>query len=145
MKAVPAADINQPKSKQTNAGKGTGRGGARKNAGRKPGSATVRTREIADRAAASGITPLEVMLRAMGALVEQADAYPVVGGACEERLKLLIAAAGVAKDAAPYMHPRLQGIEYVGKVGIETLSDDNLRRRLARLGIAVHIPTAIVV
>lgn len=49
---------NQTKSK---------RGGARKNAGRKAGAATKRTREIADKAAEEGLTPLEVMLQTMRA------------------------------------------------------------------------------
>jgi hypothetical protein len=39
--------------------------GARKGAGRKAGSLTIKTRAIAEQAVAEGITPLEVMLRAM--------------------------------------------------------------------------------
>lgn len=42
-----------------------GRGGKRVGAGRKPSSKNVLSREIADRAAKEGITPLEVMLKAM--------------------------------------------------------------------------------
>lgn len=42
-----------------------GRGGARKGAGRKAGSATIKTREIANGAAAAGLTPLEYMLEVM--------------------------------------------------------------------------------
>ncbi|MFP3637303.1 hypothetical protein SB677_21350, partial [Bacillus sp. SIMBA_033] len=60
---------------------GSKRGGARKGAGRKPGAATKKTREIADKTAAEGITPLEVMLRAMTALVDQADALAAGSGA----------------------------------------------------------------
>ena len=41
------------------------RGGARKNAGRKAGAATTKTREIADKAMAEGISPLEYMLQVM--------------------------------------------------------------------------------
>ena len=41
------------------------RGGKRPGAGRPAGAATRRTREIADQALAEGISPLEVMLRAM--------------------------------------------------------------------------------
>ena len=78
------------------------RGGKRAGAGRKPGSATKRTREIADAAAAEGVTPLEVMLKAMR---EHYDA---------ERWD---EAAAVAKDAAPYMHPKLAAIEHSGKDG----------------------------
>lgn len=85
------SDINQTQSK--------GRGGKRVGAGRKPGSATKKTREIADRAASQGITPLEVMLGAMQSFWD--------GGDVEK-------AASIAKDAAPYMHPRLAAIEHTG-------------------------------
>jgi hypothetical protein len=78
------------------------RGGKRDGAGRKPGSTTTRTREIADRAAAEGVTPLEVMLEAMRTHYEA---------------KRFDDAAAVAKDAAPYMHPRLAAIEHGGKDG----------------------------
>lgn len=78
------------------------RGGARKGAGRKAGSATQKTREIADKAAAAGITPLEVMLEAMNSFRESGD---------------LEKAAGFAKDAAPYIHPKLAAIEHTGKDG----------------------------
>jgi hypothetical protein len=56
----PAIEKNQRKSKESNA-----RGGKRPGSGRKKGSATKRTREIADRAAEEGITPLEFMLNVM--------------------------------------------------------------------------------
>lgn len=103
---------------------GSKRGGARKGAGRKPGAATKKTREIADRAAADGITPLEVMLRAMTALVNQAETLAdtdttELNGRTVSRLGLLVSAADVAKDAAPYMHPRLAAIEHTGKDGAD--------------------------
>lgn len=102
--------------------KNSKRGGARKGAGRKAGSATKKTREIADRAAAEGITPLEVMLRAMTALVDQAESLAPsdvaeLNGKPIDRLGLLVSAAEVAKNAAPYMHPRLAAIEHTGKDG----------------------------
>jgi hypothetical protein len=78
------------------------RGGVRKGAGRKAGSATQKTREIADKAAAAGITPLEVMLEAMNEFRASGD---------------LEKAAGFAKDAAPYIHPKLAAIEHTGKDG----------------------------
>lgn len=68
------------------------RGGTRIGAGRKAGSATKRTREIADAAFAGGITPLEVMLATMR---ERWLANDHEG------------ASAIAKDAAPYVHPRL--------------------------------------
>ena len=69
-------------------------GGARPGAGRKKGSATAKTREIADRAAAEGVTPLDFMLQEMrDETAERA-----------ERLDM-------AKSAAPYIHPRLSSVE----------------------------------
>ena len=77
------------------------RGGKRVGAGRPAGSATRRTREIADAAAKDGLSPLEVMLRAMRehALADRWDQ-----------------AAAVAK-AAPYCHPRLAAVEVSGEDG----------------------------
>lgn len=68
------------------------RGGKREGAGRKAGSQTKRTQEIVKKASADGITPLEVMLTAMRMAW---DAQKI-----DE-------AVAVARDAAPYMHPRL--------------------------------------
>jgi len=79
-----------------------GRGGARPGAGRKPGTVTKKTRDIAERAAAEGITPLEVMIEAMR------DHY------VHRRLDQ---AAAIAKDAAPFMHPRLATVNVGNKDG----------------------------
>lgn len=78
------------------------RGGARPGAGRKPGAVTRRTRLIAERAMAEGKTPLEVMLEIMRRHYEAGE---------------LDKAAAVAKDAAPYIHPRLAAIEHKGDEG----------------------------
>lgn len=77
-----------------------GRGGKRQGAGRKVGSATKRTREIADKALGEGLTPLEYMLT-------------VLRDESAERSVRLSA----AKDAAPYVHPRLAAVEHTGKDG----------------------------
>lgn len=69
-------------------------GGAREGSGRKQGSASSKTREVADKAASEGITPLEFMLKVMRD--EQAPKA--------ERLDM-------AKAAAPYIHPRLSSVE----------------------------------
>lgn len=105
------------------------RGGARKGAGRKEGSATKKTREIADKAAEEGITPLQVMLKAMIALYDKAEALAddetgKLDGKDVSRLGLLVAASNVAKDAAPYIHPRLAAIEHSGKLTIRTLAEE---------------------
>jgi hypothetical protein len=78
------------------------RGGSRSGAGRKKGSTTKRTREIAEQAFSDGITPLEVMLTAMRRHAEAND---------------WDAAAEVAKNAAPYMHPKLAAVEHSGPDG----------------------------
>lgn len=115
------------------------KGGKREGAGRKPGSLTKRTREVAERAAAEGKTPLEVLLENMRhfqkvahdaeAVIEAMTEDQVVslGESHEERFKGLLAkvkaAAGlrqlaneVAKDAAPFMHARLASIEFSGEI-----------------------------
>jgi hypothetical protein len=74
-------------------------GGARPGAGRKPGSLNSKTRAIAEKCADLGATPLEVMVEAYLKLREE--------GRLED-------AAKIAKDAAPYMHPRLNNIELSG-------------------------------
>lgn len=85
------------------------RGGARPGAGRKPGSANKRTREIADAAAAEGKTPLEYLLE-------------VMRGSDPDK------AFEAAKAAAPYCHPRLSSIEANGNL---TESYEERLRRVA--------------
>src|SRR6266511_5331757 len=89
------------------------RGGRRPGAGRKPGSATRKTREIAEWAAAEGITPLEVMLADMCAKYAAGD---------------LDAAADRACDCAPYMHPRLSAIrdDYRQRTSVDDFTDAEL-------------------
>ncbi|MBD9372779.1 hypothetical protein IB238_09120 [Rhizobium sp. ARZ01] len=94
------------------------RGGKRTGAGRPKGAATRKTKEIADRASAEGITPLEVMLKAMRTHAEKED---------------WDAAASIAKDAAPYMHAKLASVQHSGPKGgpiqtvdLTNVSDDQL-------------------
>lgn len=70
------------------------RGGARPGAGRPAGAANKRTRAIADAALMEGLTPLEYMLDILRSEA-RSDA---------ERFE-------AAKQAAPYVHPRLSAIE----------------------------------
>lgn len=86
-----AFDLNQTKS---------GRGGKREGAGRKIGSVTKRTREIAEKAAGEGITPLEYLL----GIVRDTVAEP------SARMQAAIA-------AAPYVHPRLSAVAHSGPNG----------------------------
>jgi hypothetical protein len=101
---------------------------------------TVRTRKVAEQAAAEGKTPLEVMLDNMvhfqkvavsaEAAIESlsADQAAMDGLNLEAQFKKLLAevkkAAGFrqmahecARDAAPYIHPRLQSIAHTGEDG----------------------------
>ena len=78
------------------------RGGKRAGAGRKKGSGTRRTRktnQIAAQAAGAGVLPLQVMLEAMRECYEARD---------------LANAAKLARDAAPYVHPRLTSVKVGG-------------------------------
>lgn len=75
------------------------RGGSRKGAGRKKTADTPEgqlRRELAIKALKEGTTPLEVMLEAMKAAYEE-------GGAK--------AAMPFAKEAAPYIHPKLTSVD----------------------------------
>jgi hypothetical protein len=76
------------------------RGGARTGAGRKPGALTTKTREIAEKATAEGITPLDYMLSVLrDETAETAQRFEA------------------AKAAAPYIHPRLAAVEHSGPEG----------------------------
>lgn len=112
------ATLEKPRRLEGNQGHSSSHGGARKGAGRKVGGATAKTREIADRAAAEGLTPLEVMLKAMRHSIELFDQG--------KDLEHLSAAASFAKDAAPYIHPRLAAMEHSGPNGAAMQHDVTL-------------------
>lgn len=100
-------------------------GGKRAGAGRKKSATTRKTRKIADQIADSGeVTPLEVMVEAMRR---------------HYRAKRWDMAAAIAKDCAPYIHPRLSAIAHGGKVGVEleiveALIDGNASQNAAEGG-----------
>lgn len=98
-----------------------GKPGPRKpGAGRPPGTANVKTREIAEQALREGISPLEVMINTMRKLYRASEAGQIVEGMDGKKLTplgLAIMAADVASKAAPYCHPRLNAIEHTGKGG----------------------------
>jgi hypothetical protein len=79
-------------------------GGSRPGAGRKPGSKTKKTAIIAQQARDAGISPLEVMLSTMRRLwqlhLDSGD------------LGLAVQASAIAREAAPFCHPRFCGIAY---------------------------------
>ena len=86
-----------------------GRGGRRSGAGRKKGSLTAKTREIAEKASEEGITPLEYMLKVLRDSSEHEDPKVQVA---REALRF-----EAAKAAAPYIHPRLATVAVTGKDG----------------------------
>jgi hypothetical protein len=73
------------------------RGGARPNSGRKPGSVTTKTREIAERAMQKGLTPLEYMIAVL-----------------RDEANDTATRMDAAKSAAPYIHPRLNAVTVAG-------------------------------
>jgi hypothetical protein len=97
------------------------RGGARPGAGRKKGSASLKTREIADQAAREGKTPLEVMIGNMrfhDRLAEEAERRLAQGdiGEISDILKFRKLAQEAAEGAAPYIHPRLSSVDLKAEV-----------------------------
>lgn len=76
-----------------------GHGGARVGAGKPKGATSKRNQETIEKALRGGITPLDVMLEAMR------DAY---------NRKDLKEASNFAKDAAPYVHAKLQATTISG-------------------------------
>jgi methanogenic corrinoid protein MtbC1 len=85
-------------------------GGARKGAGRKVGALTQKTREIAERAVETGITPLDYMLEILRDTTADAG----------QRFE-------AAKAAAPYIHPRLSAVDATveGGLRIEIIDSDD--------------------
>lgn len=83
------------------------KGGVRPGAGRPKGSKsnlTLQREAVAAKALADGVTPLEVMLDTMRELFAAGDK---------------MAACQVAKDAAPYIHPKLANatLQHTGENG----------------------------
>lgn len=91
-------------------------GGKRAGSGRKKGSVTRITREVAEKLIPQGITPLEVMLKTMRALWDKAQPVPVdekTGLPGPIDLEAAKEAMVVADRAAPYCHARIASIEPV--------------------------------
>lgn len=73
------------------------RGGSRPGAGRPAGAASRKTRDVANKAAESGMTPLDFLLLTMR----------------DEKLDFSVR-LDAAKAASPYVHPRLATIQHQG-------------------------------
>jgi hypothetical protein len=90
------------------------RGGKRNGAGRKKGTPNKATLERQAKVAQEGVTPLEVMLEGMRfhyAMYEAVKGTPDSDLAAASALK---EAKEYARDAAPYVHPKLATTEVVG-------------------------------
>lgn len=79
------------------------RGGKREGAGRPVGSVTARSREAAEQAAESGLTPLDYMLT-------------ILRDETAERKDRMWA----AEKAAPYVHAKLANVEHSGGIDVTT-------------------------
>ncbi|MDK4703889.1 hypothetical protein PH562_16685 [Rhizobium sp. CNPSo 4062] len=73
------------------------RGGKRDGAGRPAGAATKRTREMAEKAAEEGITPLDFMLKVL-----------------RDEAATMDNRMWAAEKAAPYVHAKLASVEVTG-------------------------------
>jgi hypothetical protein len=119
------------------------RGGKREGAGRKKGALEKRTREVAERALATGKSPLEVMLDNMrhfqqvaldaeatlegltleeftgkhGPDLKPADQFKALLAEVKKTAGLRQSAQECARDAAGYMHPKLQAVTHMGPDG----------------------------
>ena len=81
--------------------------------GRKKGTKNAKTlarKEIAEKALTNGVTPLQVMLGTMRALWARAKRAKKAEAKATYQAK----ASEIAKDAAPYVHPRLTAVEMTG-------------------------------
>jgi hypothetical protein len=86
------------------ASRGVGKGGSRKGAGRKVGTVTKKSREVANRLVASGeLTPLEFFL---GVLRQE----PTAEMSATEQVALFERRLDAAKAAAPYVHAKLANV-----------------------------------
>jgi len=122
------------------------RGGKQPGAGRPKGVPNKATQKRQAEVAASGPTPLDVMLQDMRFRFEMARTELDKG---EKANKALVAdyleeARKAAKDVAPYVHPRLQTVQHGGTEGaspipikIESLNNEQLNQLIARIESAL--------
>lgn len=85
------------------------KGGNRKGAGRPKGGMNIKSAQIAIEAASKGITPIEVMLHVMRELFDRAQK--------SQSTEDFVLAGTAAKEAAPYVHPRMASIDIGNKDG----------------------------
>ena len=107
------------------------RGGRREGAGRKPGSKLTKSQLIAAEARDAGVSPLEVQLTAMREFWRRAHANGEMDVGLAEK------ACQIARDCAPYIHPRLASVEAkIDAVNRLEVTVDVVRREGQLLDIA---------
>ena len=95
------------------------RGGKRPGAGRKNGTPNKATQKRQSEIAESGSTPLDALIKKMRFHLSIFDGEVAKGDEADGKA-LSIAmdkAAEAARDAAPYVHPRLASIQHAGEGG----------------------------
>jgi hypothetical protein len=102
----------------------------------KRAAATQRRREIIDQAVMANVTPLEVMTRTMMALWNDATrgATLDVGTAMQ--------ACGLARDVAPYLHPKLVAAAIKAEVHNAPAVSGEEARALEDIGLAAAFGSA---
>lgn len=121
-----------------------------KNKGGRPrysSSGNGRSRVIANKLAEEEMTPLEVMVRTMKSLLADADEIDPESfddpkqkaDAIKERRRLKLQACDVAKDAAPFIHARLQSVAVHGDDTKPPVQTENVNTTMTAEEFATHI------
>ena len=102
------------------------KGGTRQNAGRKPGVPNKDRRKAIAKAERGGIMPLALMLETMRTAWAKGQALTAENKDLEAN-DYFKAAHERARDAAPYLHPRLQSITQKDeRLDLSKLTDEEL-------------------
>lgn len=115
----------------------SGHGGKRNGAGRKKNAPNKASQARQAEVAATGATPLDVMLADMRFHHGLAEDEAAKGAGADKAQigKHRAAARAAAKDAAPYVHPALKAVEVTGAGGgpvqTEEVGNEKLTKALA--------------
>ena len=109
--------------------------------GKAKGTLAKRTQELRAKAKELGVDPIDVMILTMLELVTAARDKNIE---LAERFHFMERACAIAKDAAPYLHPRLQAVELSGndEQPVRIVTEARERALGAILGLAASIATA---
>lgn len=110
-------------------------------AGKPKGTLAKKTVELREKAKKWGVDPIDVMLQTMKELIEEArkPRRPIA-----VRFDYLERACAIAKDAAPYIHPKLASVELSGndEQPLRIIAEARDRALGAILGLAATIGSA---